>query len=153
MWVSGASVNNPASANLKAHEPVTVAAFQAPRVLQDASVQSASTCAPGSSASYADQDLGFRFRSENITSDNDGVRWNAVVPLGLAFTMRRPVDVFADENSAGMYSTGNATEPSITPPLGVHSGMHFESGAGATYEQIMFSNQKVAVGVANTFSV
>jgi hypothetical protein len=121
--------------------------FAGTRKLQSA----ATSCAPGTTASYADETLGFRFRSENITVDSDGTRWDAVVPPGLAFVMRRPADQFADDNSGGFYSYGNNTEPSVIPPPGVNAGMHFESGPAATFDQMMSSNQKVAVGAANTF--
>jgi hypothetical protein len=112
-----------------------------------------SACAPGTTASYADETLAFRFRSEDMTTDANGLRWNAVVPPGLAFTMVRPPDPVAD-STGGWYSgenSANATEPSTTAPPGVAEGIHFESGSGATYGQMMVSNQKVAVGASNTF--
>jgi hypothetical protein len=116
-------------------------------------LQSATTCAPGTTSSYADETLGFRFRSEGVTADSDGPRWNAAVPPGLAFTMRRPVDQIADDNSEGFYSESNFTEPSLAPPPGVDAGVWFESASDATdlYDTMMVSNQKVAVGAANTF--
>ena len=109
-----------------------------------------SACAPGTTASYADETLAFRFRSEDVSTDANGLRWNAVVPLGLAFTMVRPPDPVGD-STGGFYSEGNMTEPSTSTPPGVAEGIHFESGAGADYHQMMVSNQKVAVGASNTF--
>jgi hypothetical protein len=112
-----------------------------------------SACAPGTTASYADETLAFRFRSEDVSTDANRLRWNAVVPPGLAFTMVRPPDPVAD-STGGYYSgesSGNMTEPSTTTPPGVAEGIHFESGAGADYGQMMVSNQKVAVGASNTF--
>jgi hypothetical protein len=112
-----------------------------------------SACAPGTTASYAGETLAFRFRSEDISTDANGLRWNAVVPPGLAFTMVRPPDPVADA-TGGWYSgenSANMTEPSTSAPPGVAEGIHFESDSGATYDQMMVSNQKVAVGASNTF--
>jgi hypothetical protein len=113
-----------------------------------------SACAAGTTASYADETLAFRFRSEDVSTDANGLRWNAVVPPGLAFTMVRPPDPVAD-STGGWYSRENsgrnATEPSTSAPDGVAEGIDFESGAGADYHQVMVSNQKVAVGASNTF--
>ena len=112
-----------------------------------------SACAPGTTASYADETLAFRFRSEDVSTDANGLRWNAVVPLGLAFTMVRPPDPVAD-STGGWYSgenSANMTEPSTSAPPGVTEGIHFESGADADYRQMMVSNRKVAVGASNTF--
>jgi hypothetical protein len=105
-----------------------------------------SACAPGTTASYAGETLAFRFRSEDISTDANGLRWNAVVPPGLAFTMVRPPDPVADA-TGGWYSgenSANMTEPSTSAPPGVAEGIHFESDSGATYDQMMVSNQKVA---------
>jgi hypothetical protein len=44
---------------------------------------------------YDDEALGFWFRSEDITTENGSVRWDAAVPAGLAFTMIRPPDPMA----------------------------------------------------------
>jgi hypothetical protein len=109
-----------------------------------------SACVPGTTASYADETLAFRFRSENLATDENGLRWNAVVPPGLAFTMVRPPDPVGD-STGGWYSEGDMADPSTSTPPGVPDGVHFESGGDAGYNQMMVSNQKVAVGVANTF--
>ena len=109
-----------------------------------------SACTAGTTASYADENLGFRFRSENMTTDEHGLRWDAAVPAGLAFTMFRPSDPVGD-STGGWFSEGNGTEPSTVAPAGVPDGIHFESGQDADYHQIMWSNRKVAVGAANTF--
>lgn len=126
---------------------VTAKAHNVSRRLQS------SSCPPGTTASYGDETLAFRFRSEDITEDDDGPRWNAAFPLGLAFTSQRPVDPVADETGqpVGTYSYWNITAPSLTPPPGVAAGVHFESGGRSTYDQMMLSNQKVAIGAANTF--
>ena len=111
-------------------------------------------CPVGTTASYGDEALGFRFRSEGITtSAEDGsLRWDAVAPSGLAFTMARPPDPAASAVQQGLYSAvANFSEPSRVVPTGVAAGLHFESGPAATYDQVMYANRKLAVGAQNTF--
>jgi hypothetical protein len=112
------------------------------------------TCPAGTTARYGDEALGFRFRSEGITtSAKDGsLRWDAAAPSGLAFTMTRPPDPAASATQQGLYSgVSNFSEPSRVVPTGVAAGLHFESGPAATYDQVMYSNRKLAVGAHNTF--
>ena len=112
------------------------------------------TCPAGTTARYGDEALGFRFRSEGITtSAEDGsLRWDATVPSGLAFTMTRPPDPAASATQQGLYSgVANFSEPSRVVPTGVAAGLHFECGPAATYDQAMYSNRKLAVGAQNTF--
>ena len=112
------------------------------------------TCPAGTTARYGDEALGFRFRSEGITtSAEDGsLRWDAAAPSGLAFTMTRPPDPAASAAQQGLYSgVANFSEPSRVVPTGVAAGLHFESGPAATYDQVMYSNRKLAVGAHNTF--
>jgi hypothetical protein len=111
-------------------------------------------CPDGTTARYGDEALGFRFRSEKITtSAEDGsLRWDATVPSGLAFTMTRPPDPAASAAQQGLYSgVANFSAPSRVVPTGVAAGLHFESGPAATYDQVMYSNRKLAVGAQNTF--
>ena len=111
-------------------------------------------CPAGTTARYGDEALGFRFRSEGITtSAEDGsLRWDAAAPSGLAFTMTRPPDPAASAAQQGLYSgVANFSEPSRVVPTGVAAGLHFESGPAATYDQVMYSNRKLAVGAHNTF--
>ena len=111
-------------------------------------------CPAGTTARYGDEALGFRFRSEGITtSAEDGsLRWDAAAPSGLAFTMTRPPDPAASVVQQGMYSgVANFSEPSRVVPTGAAAGLHFESGPAATYDQVMYSNRKLAVGAHNTF--
>eukprot|EP01051_Picozoa_sp_SAG22_P008819 SAG22_NODE_695_length_7843_cov_2.924587_3_plen_1363_part_00 len=116
-------------------------------------LQDTVTCPAGTTAAYADEALGFRFRSENITGSpgDNSLRWEAAVPsgLGLAFTMVRPPDPMVDQ---GLYS-GNFSAPSRAVPADVPPGVNFESGPDAPENQIMYSNLKIAIGAENTFFV
>ncbi len=69
-------------------------------------------CPAGTAVAYADENLGFRFHSDDITHDaGDGsLRWEAAVPAGagLAFTMTRPEDEQA-------YTLFSSTRSSTAP--------------------------------------
>jgi hypothetical protein len=108
-------------------------------------------CAPGTTAAYDDESLGFRFSSEGIsTSSEDGsLRWDAAVPTGLAFTMTRPPDPAA-MTAANANDGFNFSEPSRVVPPGVPAGLHFESGPDHAFDQTMHSNRKVAIGAEHT---
>ena len=72
-------------------------------------------CPAGNTAAYRDEHLGFRFRSENIThSSSDGsLRWNALAPDSLAFTMHRPTDPHHPDQS--LYGGNNSFYQGVTP--------------------------------------
>jgi hypothetical protein len=132
------------------HEPE---AHVDPRRLQGSSTAStATTCPVGTTAAYADEDLGFRFRSEHIATSADGsLRWDATVPSGLAFTMARPPDPMAVPQNLYTGVNYSRSEPSRIVPPGVAAGLYFDSGPEAAYDQIMYSNLKLAIGAENTF--
>ena len=110
------------------------------------------TCPAGTTAVYGDENLAFRFRPENITTAADGsVRWPAIEPPGLAFTMTRyeePPEHYDPSEAATYYSAGNASEPTrVLPASDVIPGLLWDHGEGAdgvdvAYDQGAFATCK-----------
>ena len=151
---SSSAVPNTTNCNSNASLDVTCAAAGMVPVENAAATPSSDqggccTCPAGTTAAYDDEHLGFRFRSEDITTsaDDGSLQWDAAAPTGLVFTRRKPTDPF----DTGGVNEGNFSEPSRVVPLGVAAGLHFESGPDAAYDQAMFSNLKIAIGAEHTF--
>jgi hypothetical protein len=116
-------------------------------------------CPAGTTATYKDGALAFRFQAEDITRDaaTGSLVWNAIVPASLAFVMNRTIVNGSSEmmemaqDPIGWFTGIPIVEPSIVSSANGISptGLFFQPVAHAA--MVMYANQTVAIGAKHTF--
>ena len=114
-------------------------------------------CPPGTTATYADESLGFRFRADDITLDDTGAPvWSAAAPAGFKFTSTRitfPDAVEAQEVADhDMYDFPTISPTIVAATDGLPRGLRFHAYAddGTPAAVMLFANRKIAVGAQHT---
>jgi hypothetical protein len=112
-------------------------------------------CPAGTTATYADEALAFRFQADGIMQDSDGsLVWNAATPSGLAFVTARTI---VNGSSEPMEQSGHGwfDFPSAAPAVidgdaqGLPAGLMFS--LVPEHAEVMYANQTVAIGAQHTF--
>ena len=114
------------------------------------------TCPAGTTSSYADEGLAFRFRAADITRDSAGsLVWGAAAPYGMAFVMNRTIVPNTHEFMEMAKDPWGWFAPPVVEPAVVARnmskvpGLLFTPKAGAA--MVMYANRTVAIGANHTF--